>query len=177
MDYYYLTGKFTLIPNMFFTQQNAVEAMKELFGVEKGEIIKHSPIQLFNAYMVYSLPIEIVSKMKEGENIYPFAFCLIDFLKNIKEYNKVIFHYSSSHNLAHVVICKGNELQLVNSYSANSFESAVYFLFLALKQTIINPLQTKIQMCSEFSPQEVQTIEKYFSGVEINCIDAKINLL
>lgn len=177
MDYYYLTEKFTLIPKMFFSQKNAIEAIKELYGVDKGEVIKHIYLQSFDAYLAYILPIATVSRMKEGEEIYPFAYALMDSLKNVTEYNKVLFHYSVSHHLAHVVIAKGEELQLVNSYHADCFESAVYYLFLAVKQTIINPLQTTLHIYSPLSPEELQIISKYFSGIEADNIESKTNLL
>ncbi|MEG0891570.1 MAG: DUF3822 family protein [Bacteroidales bacterium] len=177
MDYYYLTSKFTLIPQMFFTQKNAIEAMKELHPIDKGEIIRHINIPAFKAYIIYALPSAVVSKMEPGEETYPLALALINLLKGIKDYNKVIFHYSTSHNLAHIVICKGNDLQIVNSYNADCFESAAYFLFLAIKQTIINPLQTNVHVCSDLNEQEKKIIDKYFAGVEISIIDSQINLL
>lgn len=177
MDYYYLTGKFTLIPKVFFSQKNAIDAIKELYGVDKGEVIKHIYLQSFDAYLAYILPVAIVSHMGEGEEIYPFTYALMDSLKNVTEYNKVLFHYSASHHLAHVVISKGEELQLVNSFNADSFESAAYFLFLAIKQTIINPLQTTLHVYNALSQEELQIIGKYFSGIETLDLESKINLL
>lgn len=177
MDYYYLTGKFTLIPHMFFTQKSATEALKEVHNVEKSEVIQTFFIQYLNADLVYALPCAVIAKVEADDKVFPLALYFLHNLKEIKEYNKVIFHFSAVHGVAHILISKGDELVLLNAYHTETFTSAVYFLFLALKQTIINSHQTKLQVYNNISEEEKKVLQPYFSGIEQCSMDSKINLL
>lgn len=174
--YYYLTDKFTLIPDIFFSAKEGEEALRESQIVEYDDIIKDCHIKPLQAHLVYALPEQLLYKTNDS-TIYPFAAYLLERLQEIQEYNKVIFHYSPGRNLAHVVIAKGDNLQLVNAYGAEGFESACYFLFLAVKQTIVNPLQTKLQVYSHLSSEDKQTLGMYFQAVNICQIDSKTELL
>ncbi len=178
MNYYYLTEKFTLIPDMFFSRRHSEEVIRESHILDEGEIVKDCQIKSFHAHIVYAIPERIISEVESGAPVYPLIVYLIDLLNSIQEYNKVIFYYSRGRSIAQVIICKGDRLQLVNSYSAPNFESAAYFLFLALKQTIVNPLQTKLSVCCYLHPDEKQTLETYFQQVHITpSVDQSINLL
>lgn len=174
--YYYLTDKFTLIPDIFFSEKEGEEALRESQIVEYDDIIKDCHIESLHAHLVYALPEKLLCKT-DNSTVYPFAAYLIERLPEIKEYNKVIFHYSPGRNLVHVVIAKGDNLQLVNAYVVEGFESACYFLFLAIKQTIVNPLQTKLQVYSHLSPEDKQTLAMYFQAINLCHIHPKTELL
>ena len=174
--YYYLTDKFTLIPDIFFSAKGGEEALRESQIIEHDDIIKDYHIEPLHAHLVYALPEQLLYKT-DNSPVYPFAAWLTGRLQEINEYNKVIFHYSPGRSLVHVVIAKGDKLQLVNAYGAEGFESACYFLFLAIKQTIVNPLQTRLQVYSHLSPEDRQTLAMYFQEIRLCHIDPKIELL
>ena len=72
---------------------------------------------------------------------------------------------------SHTVIATGSELKMANSFKADSFESALYFLFLSIQQLQMNPRQCTVRVCSAITPQQEETIARFFSGVEKNNLD------
>ena len=86
----------------------------------------------------------------------------------------MLVHYDQSQKILHLVIYKGETLELANTYTANCFKTALYYIFLSLKQTIINPQQTILRVFNTLSQEELQLIEKYFNGTEIINSEDKI---
>ena len=72
---------------------------------------------------------------------------------------------------AHIIICTGEELKLANSFKADSFESALYFLFLSIQKLQMNPKQCVIRVCSDISQEQEETVKRFFNGVEKNNLD------
>lgn len=156
MDYYLPTEIFTLIPKEFYTPCNGKEALMEQFSLKDDILYGEKSIEQYHAIMAYC-----------GETP-PFAIKLIEECCSISNYNKVVFHYSQKHNLSHTIISTGSELKLANSFKADSFESALYFLFLSIQQLQMNPKQCVVRVCSEITTQQEETIKKFFNSVEKN---------
>lgn len=160
----YLTHKFTLVPTPYFKEEESREIIGELYNVSKNEEIRYISIANINAVLLYSVPKELNSS---DINYYPLAYKMLEYLKEIPEYNKVIFHFSKEKEITHILISKGNSLQLLNSYNAKDFNSALYFLLLAIKQTIINSHQTILHILSNISKEENEIIQNYFKQIAI----------
>lgn len=176
MKRYYFTEKFTLIPDMFYTHNGGKQALRESHRLRERDTIREYHLPSQHAHLIYAMPEEITQTFSDTEPC-PFVIHLIELLDTQPEYNKVIFHYSPLKNLAHVLISKGDRLQLVNAYQAETFESAAYFLFLAIRQTIINPLQTQLHIHSEITGAEKQTLRNYFQEIHTHPIQNSIQLL
>lgn len=176
MNPYYFTEKFTLIPDMFYTRNGGKQALRESHPLQGKEVIREYHLQTQHAHLVYAVPEEIIQTTPDPEP-RPFVIHLTGLLEEVPEYNKVIFHYCPQKKLAHVLICKGERLQLVNAYPAGQFENAAYFLFLAIRQTIINPLQTKLHIYSETGKAEKQILKNYFQEIQNHPIQNSIQLL
>lgn len=161
----YITNKFTLIPIPYFNEKEAREVLCELFEITDKEEVEFITLEHINAVLLYSLPLDI----KNSSNIkhYPLVNKLLEYLKEISEYNKVIFHFSKESEIVHILISKGNNLELINSYNAKNFTSALYFLLLAIKQTIINSHQTTLHILSEITTEEREIVHNYFKNIEI----------
>lgn len=156
MNSYSLTEIFTLIPAEVYTPANGKEALREQFSLGEDFTYSEQPVEKHNAVMAYA------------GTTPPFALRLIEECNAITNYNRVVFHYSAEHNLSHTIICTAEELKLANSFKAESFESALYFLFLSIKQLQINPKQCVIRVCSDISPAQEEIITKFFNSVEKN---------
>ena len=104
----------------------------------------------------------------------PFVAKLLEHAKAIHEYNKVVFHYSPQRGISHIIICMGEELKLVNSFKVDSFESALYFMFLSIKGLQMNPRQCVVNVCWNISRQGMDTVSKFFKGVEVTDLDIHI---
>lgn len=176
MNRYYLTEKFTLIPDMFFSVKGGELALRESHRLNQTDIIREHHLKSLHAHIVYAIPEEVLQADPEKE-VQPFIACLATLLETQSEYNKVLFHYSLPHKLAHVLISKGDRLQLANAYIAENIESAIYFLFLAIKQTIVNPIQTKLLVYNPLSEAEQHTLENYFQEIQIHNLPTTTQLI
>ncbi len=173
MRQYKLSELFTLIPQELYTPQLGKEALCSQFNINEGYLFKECSLQSAKAVMAYAMP-----QQEENNNtdMLPFAVKLIGECESISHYNKVVFHYNSQKKLSHTVIATGSELKIANSFKTDSFESALYFLFLSIKQLQMNPRQCTVRVCSPITAEQEQTIAKFFNGVESNNLDNLIQL-
>ncbi len=171
MEKYILSEIFTLIPKDFYTPQMGKAALMEQFGLE-GEYSFHSiPYNKENAVIAYALPHGLEYGEDGDCNALPFVTRLLEETGQITGYNKVVFHYNCAKKLSHTIICTGEELKLANSFKADSFESALYFLFLAIQQLQMNPKQCIVRVCCHMTPQQEAIISRFFNGIEVNNLD------
>lgn len=172
MKQYTLSGLFTLIPVELYTPEFGKEALCNQFNLSDGYTFNGHRLNGTKAVLAYALKQEEVTA--QGPQPEPFAIRLIEECGNINEYNRVVFHYSACKNLSHTVIATGEELKMANSFKADSFESALYFLFLSIQQLQMNPRQCTVRVCSEITPEQEQTIARFFGGVQKNNLDNQI---
>ena len=169
MGKYIFTEKFTLIPKEFFTPEQGREAMAEQFSLSESAQVHSLVLEKEGAVIVYS-----AHGMPEGEVLPPFVAKLFSHARTIKEYNKVVFHYSAQRGISHIIIYAGEELKLANSFKVDSFESALYFLFLSIKGLQMNPQQCVVNVCWGIPQQGIGMISKFFKGVEATDLDIHI---
>ena len=176
MEKYILSEIFTLIPKELYTAECGEIALKEQFSLKGEYLYEEYPLSGANAVVAYALPQnfsqqkygEAQELKKESDTMYPFIVRMLKETEAIESYNKVIFHYSKEKKLAHIVISAGEELKIANCFKADTFESALYFLFLSIQQLQMNPKQCIVRVCSDMSTEQEQTIGKFFNGVEKN---------
>lgn len=158
---YYLTSKFTLVPNEFYNPIEAKDCFISLFNLPLDQEVFINNIDHLDAKLLSC-------------KTNPFIYYLINYTLEIKDFNKILIHYSKTSNLLHVVIAKGNSLELVNTYISGSFKTALYYIFLALKQTITNPQQTVLRVFNILDNDEQNLLKTYFKEVENIIIADKI---
>lgn len=161
MAEYLLLDTFTLIPKDLYSPQLGKEALAAQFMIDMQQY--NFGEWLFGdakAMVAYAIP------KSEGEKL-PLIARLLEETRNIASFNKVILHYCPKKQLSNTVICMGGELKLANSYKADSFESALYFLFLAIQKLQMNPQQCTVRVTSEISGEQHATIARFFKGTEI----------
>lgn len=174
MKQYILSDLFTLIPEELYTPQLGKEALCNQFNLKQEEYsFKECKLAEIKAVMAYAIHTQ--QKLSEG-NIYPFAVKLIEECNTLSQYNKVVFHFSNAQKLSHTIIATGGELKIANSFKADSFESALYFLFLSIQQLQMNPRQCIVRVCSPLTGKQEETIARFFSGVEKNNLDNHLQL-
>lgn len=159
---YILSELFTLFPSELYTPEQGREALQRQFALEGEYAFGRYGFANAGAVVAYAVPSGCPA------DTLPFVARLLEETTHIAHYNKVIFHYSSSRRLSHTVISAGEELKLANSFKADSFESALYFLFLSIRQLQMNPKQCIIRVCSPITVQQEETIGRFFNGVETN---------
>lgn len=170
MKQYILSDLFTLVPQELYTPQLGKEALCNQFNLKEGYTFKECRLAGTNAIMAFALQ----TQQEETADTFPFAVKLIEECYSITGYNKVVFHYSNSKKISHTIIATGEELKIANSFKAESFESALYFLFLSIQQLQMNPRQCTVKVCSAITDEQEETIARFFSGVEKNNLDNHI---
>lgn len=164
MQKYFYTEKFALIPRQLYTDALGKEAFAAQFQLEEDAPIGICTPDGKEIVVVYN---------QCGEGL-PFVVRLMEEASAIEDFNKVAFHYSKEKGIAHIVIYTGSELRLANSFKVDSFESALYFLFLSIKGLQMNPQQCVVHICWNIDPAQKQTVDRFFKGTLINDLDTFI---
>ncbi len=170
MDKYIFTEKFTLIPKEFYTPEQGREALMAQFSLSGDAPVHSLELDDEGAVVVYSSPLQ----QEGGETLPPFVAKLIRHAKAVGEFNKVVLHFSAQRGISHIVIYAGEELKLVNSFKVDSFESALYFLFLSIKGLQMNPQQCVVNVCWAIPQHSIDIVSRFFKGVEVSDLDIHI---
>ena len=168
MEKYILSEIFTLIPKELYSRERGEAALKEQFSLSDGYIYNEHLLSSSNAVAAFALPQGNVPE------VYPFIVRMLEEAAAIDHYNKVVFHYSTERRLAHIVISTGNELKIANCFKVDTFESALYFLFLSIQQLQMNPKQCIVRVCFQATIEQQQIMDKFFNGVEIHNLSKTI---
>ena len=168
-----LTPKVALVPESFFDEQSATEALSEVVTIEEGDHVEWVKLPEFGAVLVYSNTIgESLSRVMaqtvlptsgEPVRVLPEMYYMLKSMSGVEEYNKIVASFRDG--WLHLAIAQGKSLRLANVFRAPDFTTAQYFIFLSLKQLQLNPeistmcLRTPVDMDSKMS------LYRYFKAV------------
>ena len=167
MGKYILSEIFTLVPAEVYNPEVAREALAGQFLLDRDVEVQAVALGKEGAMVVYP-------SNAETEGAVPFAVKLMEEAYSVQEYNKVVFHYNAEKRLSHTIIYIGDELKLANSFKADSFESALYFLFLAIKGLQMNPRQCTVRVCCGITKEQEGIFSRFFKGFQVNDLDILI---
>lgn len=173
MEYYTANGVFSLVPKDIYTKNNGEKILRDQFNLNKEAIIKSLEIPDFNAFLVYS------DNHISDSNIQvkPLIIALISILKDSKSYNKVIIHYSHEQEIAQLIICTWNKLELITSFKSDSFDTAIYYLLLSLKKLQINHHQTSLRICNKVTKDQMDFLNNFFRKVTLVDLSKDIKIV
>ena len=168
-----LTPKVCLVPEVFFSAQNARAALSEVCAVREGDFVETVPVPSQAAVLVYSNSIgENLSKVLsqtvlpvsgESVRVLPEMFYLLRQLDMLQDYNKIVASWADG--WLHLVIAQGKSLRLANVFQAPDFTTAEYFLFLGLKQLQLNPEVSTVCFRTPLDSEARMSLYRYFKGV------------
>lgn len=174
MDYYFSTSYFTLVPESLFSPQIKSSYLQNLFNLETGMAAKSVKLEGTAAFMVYAYPEIFDSWQQSDKNIYPLSLYFYNRLMEMKSHNKVIMSIDRRHKITHIAAAVGNDLKLINTYNTGDFNSALYYLFLALKELQLNPALTHIRLYNTIDSQKMELLNNYFNTIEVYEPDCNI---
>ena len=154
-----LTHKYTLVPTQFFSQDKAQAFLGEVARIDGNESIKSIALEELGAVLVYA-----VSPVQDSKGAMPEIFWLLKSLGKIADYNKIICSYAEGY--LHLAVAQGRSLLLANSFKAEDFTTAEYFIFLALKNLQLNPEVSTICWRTTLANEEKMSLYRYFKSVE-----------
>lgn len=168
------TPKFTLVPENFFSADNAREMLSSVVTLDPSDSIECCPVEEFGAVAVYSNNIgeslsRVVSQIVlqvDGSSVAPVPelVCQLRSLSSIENYNKIVASHADGH--LYLTIAQGRTLLLSSAYQAPDFTTALYYVFLAMKRFQLNPEVSDIIFRTPLSEAEESTLYDYFRSVD-----------
>ena len=168
------TPKCALVPKQFFSPEIAREMLSDVAHLGESDSVSYAEVPEYAAVMVYSNSIgETLSKVisetvrtVDGEKSTPLPelYYMLSYLSTIKDYNKILASYADG--CLYLAIAQGKTLLLCNSYQAQDFTTAEYFIFMAMKKLQLNPEVSTICFRTPLSDDDELSLYRYFKSVE-----------
>ncbi len=163
----YDTNKYTLIPKQLYNKGDELNQISKLHRIEDLEEIDVTEIpgkDVMILYAVNSTFLNLLKKRQPKYSILPKIYPPLIHLPTFYDYNKIFFSYNKGE--LQLIIYEGTSLVFCNSFPAAYFNTALYFLFLSLKQTQFNPEQTTIFVSGSVPSTDILQLSKYFSKIK-----------
>ncbi len=170
-----MTPKVTLVPEQFFNPVEARQALSEAVRLDDGDQVEFVRLPQFGAVLLFSNNLgETLSKMiaqtvftTDGyqARILPEMYYMLEAMENCSDYNKIIAAYADKH--LHLAVAQGKSLQIVNTFRAEDFTTAEYFIFNTLKKLQLNPEISTISFRTPVTEEQQLSLYRYFKAVEI----------
>ncbi len=145
-----------------------VVALSESDPVDSVEIPEHAAVLLYSNAIGETLSkvmSETVLKM-DGTKASPLPemYYMLRQLSELQDYNKILASYMDGY--LYLVIAQGKSLLLCNSFRAQDFTTAEYFIFLCLKKLQLNPEVSTISFRTALTDEQEMSLYRYFKNVE-----------
>ena len=168
-----LTPKVALVPESFFAEESAAQALAEVAQTGKDDVVEWVAVPEVGAVLLYSLSIgESLSRVlaqtvlkEDGSQarVLPEMYYLIRTLGSVEDYNKIVASWRDG--WLHLVIAQGKSLRLANVFQAPDFTTAQYFLFLAMKRLQLNPEVSTVNFRTPLDMDSCMSLYRYFKAV------------
>ena len=168
------TPKCALVPQQFHKPEISRQILSQVADVTDSDPVEYVPVPQFASVLVYSNAIgeslsRVISDMvlrTDGSRTAPLPelYHMLQCLNLISDYNKILASYKDGY--LYLVIAQGNTLLLCNSYQAQDFTTAEYFIFLAMKKLQLNMEMSSVYFRTELAEEEEISLYRYFKNVE-----------
>ncbi len=148
---------YTLVPASFFVEEDSYRLLSQVVQIGESDSVRHIELPEYGAVLVYACPCPEVDRT-------PLIYEMIKMLTRIGEHNKVVFRIEDG--AVHIAMAEGDRLLLANSYPADDFVTAEYFIFAALKEFQVNPEVTVVYFAGNIEYEQRAALFRYFKGVE-----------
>ena len=145
--------KYTLVPKEFFNGDT--QLLSQVIEVSPTETVQYVELPAFEAVLLF---------VPGPEDAKPHIYDLLGRLADIPDYNKVLICIDGP--ALHLAIAASDKLLLANSYKAEDFTTALYYIFAAMRDFQINPQMTTLYYKGEIGYESQEVLFSYFKGVE-----------
>lgn len=167
MSEYRATDWFTLVPasgdgcGAAPDESVCRKIMKALYPIAETDKVHTLGIPEYGAVLLYSWKGETGPCDKAVPEIYAH----LKRLPALPEHNKAIVDFKRAGNSGDpstlIAVADGERLITANHYHTTDFGSAVYYLMEILRQSQMNPQQTRVRICGEVTEEDSAMLEKY----------------
>ena len=168
------TPKCALIPRQFFAPEEARQIISETTDVSGSDVVEYVELPQFASVLVYSNSIgeslsRVISDMvlrTDGVKSRPLPelYYMLQQLSEIKDYNKILASYKDGY--LYLTVAQGRTLLLCNSFEAQDFTTAEYYIFLVMKKLQLNIEMSSIYFRTSLAEDEEISLYRYFKNVE-----------
>ena len=168
-----LTPKVALVPEPFFNPDKARAALEEVVALEPADTVEYISVPSLASVLVYSNSIggslakvlsnTVLPTSGEPVKVLPEMYYMLRELETLTEYNKIIASWADG--WLHLVIAQGKSLSLANTFQAQDFTTAEYFLFLAMRRLQLNPEVSTVCFRTPLTPEAEMSLYRYFKSV------------
>lgn len=141
----------TLIPSSFYDKACAREYLAQVVDIAPDAVVNSAFLPQFDAYFVY-----------EGRE-KPALLDILNRLLSISDYNKVLCNWDGS--TLSLGIAQGKSLLLANTFKAEDFVTAMYFILLSMKSLQLNPEVSTVFFISPLTQDQKVSLFHYFKSV------------
>ena len=174
VNLFVFTPKCALVPQQFHKPEISRQILSQVADVTDSDPVEYVSVPQFASVLVYSNAIgeslsRVISDMvlrTDGSRTAPLPelYHMLQCLNLISDYNKILASYKDGY--LYLVIAQGNTLLLCNSYQAQDFTTAEYFIFLAMKKLQLNMEMSSVYFRTELAEEEEISLYRYFKNVE-----------
>lgn len=168
-----LTPKVALVPEPFFNPDAARAALEEVVALEPADVVEYIPVPSLASVLVYSNSIggslakvlsnTVLPVSGEPVKVLPEMYYMLKELESLTEYNKIIASWADG--WLHLVIAQGKSLSLANTFQAQDFTTAEYFIFLAMRRLQLNPEVSTVCFRTPLTHEAEMSLYRYFKSV------------
>ena len=165
----------TLVPENFHKPELSWQILSDIVALPESALVEYAEIPEYNAVMVYSASIGGTLHKVVSESVLrtdgskprqlPELYHMVKALSGLSEYNRIVASYMDG--VLYLVIAQGKTLLLCNTFEAQDFTTAEYFIFLAMKKLQLNPEVSTISFRTHLDEQQQMSLYRYFKNIDI----------
>ncbi len=152
----FFTSKFTLVPAPFFREASAHSLLSEVIHLDDSDTVGYIKVPQYDAVLVFS--------NASGASLLPEIYYVLDSLKDVQDYNKIVASWG--YGRLCLAVAQGKSLLLCNSFDAPDFTTAEYFLFLVMKKLQLNPEVSTVYFRTPLTEEQELSLYRYLRSVE-----------
>ncbi len=168
------TPKCALIPAHFHHPLHVWKNLAEVVDLDEEDAVDFVEMPELAAVMLYSNSVggtlaRVMSETvlrTDGSKTAPLPelYYMLRHLQELQDYNKILASYMDGY--LYLVIAQGKSLLLCNSFKAQDFTTAEYFIFLCMKKLQLNPEVSTISFRTGLTEEQEMSLYRYFKNVE-----------
>ena len=165
----------TLVPENFHKPELSWQILSDIVALPESALVEYAEIPEYNAVMVYSASIGGTLHKVVSESVLrtdgskprqlPELYHMVKALSGLSEYNRIVASYMDG--VLYLVIAQGKTLLLCNTFEAQDFTTAEYFIFLAMKKLQLNPEVSTISFRTHLDEHQQMSLYRYFKNIDI----------
>jgi hypothetical protein len=161
------THKFTTIPLSNFKSEDAGLILGQLHFLEEldeVDILIEESQELALLFAVNSTLLNTIKTIQPEFKVVPSIYPFIKGHRFFPDPFKIFVQYHKGH--AHIVMFKGSKMIFCNSFPALQFNTVLYFMMLAIKETDTRQEDFTVILSGNIRDEEILHLTKYFPKVK-----------